>query len=396
VFTYPFIPPQDLDYKRGLLLSEKVYDNTDKILKEVNYLDSNGEPNYDFVEETLALSYNLYDLDCKWTRFYEYYSNYNSQNAVENNYLKQCFGSNGCNSDCFGGIYQNCYNGDAPYYFENNNVKSTWAKLKGTTTKEYFYSGSTQTIVETTTNYTYNDDNFQIAEQEQTINDSNDTYLTKYFYPVSTNIPSSYQGSQTSITRLNQLNKVNEVLVSEQYKNGVKRSQSHTLYFEPITDLVMPQTIKVSKDNDPLEDRVIYYKYDSYGNPQEVSQADGTKIVYVWGYNGQFPIAKVENSTYGALPTLKRDEMIALSDDPNATEQQLLTKMQEFRDFINTSVQPDRMVTTMTYKPLIGVSTMTDPRGYTMSYEYDDLNRLKYVRDADGNIVSKNQYNYKN
>jgi len=52
------------------------------------------------------------------------------------------------------------------------------------------------------------------------------------------------------------------------------------------------------------------------------------------------------------------------------------------------------MISTYTYKPLLGVETMTDPRGYTMTYEYDNSQRLKRIRDAEGNIISENDYHY--
>ena len=53
-------------------------------------------------------------------------------------------------------------------------------------------------------------------------------------------------------------------------------------------------------------------------------------------------------------------------------------------------------VTTFTYDPLIGVTSVTDPRGETIYYSYDNFNRLEFVKDAQGNILSKNEYNYKN
>jgi YD repeat-containing protein len=53
------------------------------------------------------------------------------------------------------------------------------------------------------------------------------------------------------------------------------------------------------------------------------------------------------------------------------------------------------MITTYTYKPLIGISTVTDPKGDTQTYIYDDFNRLKEVRDKDNNILSENQYHYR-
>ena len=54
------------------------------------------------------------------------------------------------------------------------------------------------------------------------------------------------------------------------------------------------------------------------------------------------------------------------------------------------------MVTTYTYEPLVGVTSITDPRGYTTTYIYDDFNRLKEVRDEDNNLVTDYEYHYKN
>ncbi len=52
------------------------------------------------------------------------------------------------------------------------------------------------------------------------------------------------------------------------------------------------------------------------------------------------------------------------------------------------------MVTTFTHKPLAGVETATDPKGETVTYEYDEFGRLVLVRDNEGKIISETQYNY--
>jgi YD repeat-containing protein len=51
-------------------------------------------------------------------------------------------------------------------------------------------------------------------------------------------------------------------------------------------------------------------------------------------------------------------------------------------------------MTTMTYDPLIGVSSICDPNSKILYYEYDELGRLILIRDQDRNIVKKVCYNY--
>ena len=53
------------------------------------------------------------------------------------------------------------------------------------------------------------------------------------------------------------------------------------------------------------------------------------------------------------------------------------------------------MISTYTYDPLVGVTSVTDARGYSTYYEYDTYNRLKAIKDADGNLVQTQEYNYK-
>jgi YD repeat-containing protein len=53
------------------------------------------------------------------------------------------------------------------------------------------------------------------------------------------------------------------------------------------------------------------------------------------------------------------------------------------------------MITTCTYKPLVGITSLTDPRGDIITYTYDDFGRLEFVKDKDNKVLSESQYNYK-
>ena len=51
-------------------------------------------------------------------------------------------------------------------------------------------------------------------------------------------------------------------------------------------------------------------------------------------------------------------------------------------------------MTTYTYTPLIGVTSICDTDGKLTYYTYDNFGRLKWIRDQDGNIVKAYQYHY--
>lgn len=53
------------------------------------------------------------------------------------------------------------------------------------------------------------------------------------------------------------------------------------------------------------------------------------------------------------------------------------------------------LVTTYTYKPMIGMISMTDSRSVTEYYTYDGFQRLKEVLDSDQKILRSHHYNYK-
>lgn len=51
-------------------------------------------------------------------------------------------------------------------------------------------------------------------------------------------------------------------------------------------------------------------------------------------------------------------------------------------------------ITTFTYSPLIGITSITKPDGYTVYYQYDGLGRLVKVKDTLGHTLNSYHYNY--
>ncbi len=144
-------------------------------------------------------------------------------------------------------------------------------------------------------------------------------------------------------------------------------------------------SLQIAKKNDPLEERVKFELYDDRGNLLQAKQIDGKVTSYIWSYHKMYPVAKIENATFTQVANALGVTETALK---NFAENAIPT-LDNLR-----SALPAAMVTTYTYDPLVGVTTITDPKGQTAYYRYDDSNRLEYVLDQDEYVAQQVRYNY--
>ncbi|MFY0255940.1 hypothetical protein ACDQ55_18515 [Chitinophaga sp. 30R24] len=135
---------------------------------------------------------------------------------------------------------------------------------------------------------------------------------------------------------------------------------------------------------------VMYYNsYDAYGNISEQQKSNDVKEVYLWGYNGKYPVAKILRSDYSTVIT-KVTQSILDNINGTTTDATMRAELNKLRTGL-----PGAHVWTYTYAPLIGMTSETDPAGHTTYYEYDGFGRLQYVKDKDGNIIKMYDYHYK-
>ena len=153
---------------------------------------------------------------------------------------------------------------------------------------------------------------------------------------------------------------------------------SQRMYYEG----TLPSHIKVAKAKDELETRLFFERYEN-DNLVQLRPVNGASISYIWGYDARYVIAKIENATYEDIEDLSEfgaNFTISLGLSPS--QEAALRSL------------PGALVTTFNYDPVVGVTSQTDPKGYTIYYDYDDFNRLKQVRDRNGKILSTTGYNY--
>ena len=279
-------------------------------------------------------------------------------------------------------------------------------KMKSSTTTHFYEQ---KEVTNTTTN-TYNE-YYALSQQEVTTGDGvRNTSVYTYPYDAIADFGTLDTDAQAAITLLDQTNQIASPILTKRYQQQADTQQllstSRTDYKNWGTNalgqsLLLPEKIMVAKGDDELQERVGYHQYDTVGNPVKISQTDGTPTYYIWGYQGQYPIAKIEN--FPNLPSGIQefiDTAVAASNaDDDRTlgtegnEGALRTALAALRNY---SALQDALVSTATFDPLVGVTSMTDARGYTTYYHYDELNRLETIKDADGHLISENEYHYKN
>jgi len=136
------------------------------------------------------------------------------------------------------------------------------------------------------------------------------------------------------------------------------------------------------------------FTYDLNSNIIEFKNNPSTGLItkYIWDYYGKYPIMKIEGYGNAGWPSasLINNVVNATQDYNNISN--LSSSILTLRNSVGYNIS----VTSYIHKNLGGVTSITDPRGETIYYEYDTFNRLLHIKDKDGNIINKNEYNYKN
>lgn len=356
--SYKFRPQ---DYKIGLLLKDRIYSANNQLLKETDY-------EYDVRDFSKDLLYKV----------------------IDNN--GGCFLQNGPYShrvkdyDAFIGSQNSTPHPSTECGHPLANVMMLGSEMK------YGFSG-VKKITET--------ENLNgISVKKTSIN----LYNTRYNISSSKSTLSSGEENETSYlyahekgnTKLINANMVGIPLETSVVKKqnasdpGKTISITETKYDDPPN--LFPTSVLSYDLQNAVSTEVTYDHYDSKGNLQQYTTKDGIPTAIIWGYNSTQPIAKIVGATYVQVSSFASDIILASDEDINATtEQTLIDKLDIFRKQSALSVY---QITTYTYDPLIGVTSITPPSGLREIYKYDSANRLENIKDASGKLLKEFKYNY--
>lgn len=251
-----------------------------------------------------------------------------------------------------------------------------WAKPYEQKEQLYFPGGK---VLTKTLNLQYNMQNRQVKQFTETDSEGG-TVITKFEYH-------TFTGHEV-------LNYIAERKKVERFKDGeLVRTDVFNFESEDIGTVLRPVTawrpasVATATAGFPLKTKMIVDDYNLYGRHQTTEIPNGMATAYIYGYHGSKVVAKIENMKFSDIPSALVDAIQTQSDSGN--EQALKAALANLR---NAPELAAARVTTFTHKPLVGISTVTDHKGLTITYEYDGLNRLTAVRDHLNNLLSENEF----
>jgi hypothetical protein len=303
-----------------------------------------------------------------------------------------------------------------------------------TTTTDY---GTDGTVVSTGVGYTYGNPIHMYPTLITTDDSKGNTLLKQVLYPQDmVNAGKDPTGIYAAMVAANIISPVIQFTES---KNSTQLEQSVTGYGNSNPgSIIEPSSVSLQTMANPAETRLTYNKYDSQGNLLTVSKTDGLPLSYIWGYKGEYPIAEVKNAaasdifyegfeggagngvsgdaktgnysysgaysktltgldngTYWLTYWQKNGSVWVYSSSQvpvSAGTYKIAPSAQQVDDirFYPVGAQ----MTTYTYDPTVGVTSITDAKGGINYYEYDSMQRLMNVRDQYKNIIKSISYNY--
>lgn len=139
----------------------------------------------------------------------------------------------------------------------------------------------------------------------------------------------------------------------------------------------------------------IFNNYDLKGNPREFQESEKrASSVYLWGYNCQYPLLEIKNANYAEVAAVLTQAVIDNLNGNSHTEAMMETLITNAANKLRTAL-PQAMVTSYTYKPLVGMTSKTDTRGITEYYKYDGMQRLQAILDHLNYVNKSFDYHYR-
>lgn len=271
--------------------------------------------------------------------------------------------------------------------------------------KEISFFPDSMVPVENSTSYFYdNPDHMQVTRTETTNSDGRH-FIKNYYYPEDVESIASLGSPNLSLIEKQAIDRLKssdlhhlsyplqtETIIKSEGGAVLAQTMRRTVFRDRGDDLIKPGQIGslkgiYSSNANEFQDEIHYTEYDDLGRLIEMVRADGETISYIWGYKQLYPVAMVQNATRSQIDALSGFGSMFNSGDGG------LSTAQEYE--LRNNLPDNPMVTTYRHKPMVGVASITDPKGNSIFYYYDNFNRLEEVRDQDNKLMVDYRYHYK-
>lgn len=374
---------KEIDQENGNNLSNKIvsiYEFNNPISRSVDV--SYRESNF------IIRPYKFLDVSWNNSKTREYFYNNENQIVSESSFVNYFSGDSITNNVFFSGCRIVDFSHltlagflNASLVFDYNNIYAH-SNIINQTTVSYFGNSETEDSVV----YQFDGFNPLLPSSKEITNSLGETIKTEFKYPQ--DLIQNYEQAVVMNKMVNK-NQVATPIITKTHNNNTVISEQRTLY-EEIGSTILPKSVYAKKGemsaNVSTEDRKITYDhYDTKGNLLQYTLENGMPVSIIWGYDGQYPIAKIEGKAYSEIVNYAID-LINLSNSGTLVPA-------SFEALRNTQ---DAIVTAYIYEPLVGVTTIIQPNGQYEKYIYDDAGRLKQVQDEQGRVLKEAGYHYYN
>lgn len=286
------------------------------------------------------------------------------------------------------------------YTFRQSSFQTSRRKPLQKIAKEYFYNAdlSLKDSISTEQNFEYNavyadePSKIRVASSNQSVEN-----IQEFTYPDDV---TSFAGfgialSTDEQTGINAWKKgmshfPNRSVRRKDYSGTVLKSTNYNLA-APYNGKVFPSRSVEQRGSTAFTDLVVN-RYDVAGNPLEIRKKDGPLTVYLWGYGGRYPIAEIKNASYNEVLTVLNQVALDNLNVASVSDAAIESAMNTLRNDPRLS---KAMITSYTYKPLVGMTSKTDPRGVKETYKYDGMQRLQAILDHLGHVTKAIDYHYR-
>jgi len=236
-----------------------------------------------------------------------------------------------------------------------------------------------------------------LPKKKTVLDSKGNTIETQYFYPHEGVV----EGSNALVSQNNLVEVVKTQTTLNPNEDNEKLISIVEKDYTGLGEAVMPTKVVTQKGSGDGVERGEFAYYPN-GNIKSSNRKDGPKTYYIWGYDSQFPIAKITNFHPDDItdPDIKNSILSLIKDCETASDadngtQQAENHLRTTQALLRSALPYSAQMTSYTYDPVIGVTSMTDPRGKTTYFEYDEFNRLKSTKDNELHLLNDYQYHYK-